>query len=150
MGRIVQFLEIMETRNKAMPWFLKVIAANLLGLGIVSGFACIPFVSRQDFEGNPVSFLQWWLRGIGPLMFIPGLVFLMLCYGLTFATRWSRLVVLVALILGRSAAIVQTEGVTAASTIGSIAVVGFLAWYFYRRHTVVAYFAKAEQAAETP
>ena len=43
MGRIVQFLEIMEARNKVMPWFLKVIAAYLLacGTGLVV-FSCTP------------------------------------------------------------------------------------------------------------
>ena len=141
----------MEARNKVMPWFLKVIAAYLLacGTGLVV-FSCTPICPHADFEGNAVSFFQWWLRGFGPLVFMVGLVFLTLCYGLTFAKKWSRLSFLVALSLGRIKAIVQTEGVTAVSTIGSLAVLGFLAWYFYRRHTVVAYFAKVEQAAKTP
>ena len=151
MGRIVQFLEIMEPRNKVMPWFLKVIATCLLGIGVFFVVcACIPFGSRKNFAGEPVGFFLWWLHGVGPLIFTAGLVFLALCYGLTFATQWSRLAILGGLVLGRCIAIAQTEGLTAASVLGSIAVVGFLTWYFYRRHTVVAYFARAERAAKTP
>lgn len=131
---------------RQMPWGLRLVTGCCLWTSLAIPFISVPLPTVYSYNGEDVSWFEFWRRGGGPIVFGIGCFAAIMAYGLIRARRWSRVLFISSVAVFLICNILANGHDRGAVIVVSVLMMLPLVWYFFYRKPVREYFRGGHNA----
>jgi hypothetical protein len=129
-----------------MPWGLRLVTLCCLCWSLAIPFILVPLPIGYSYNGEEVSWFEFWRRGAGLIVFTIGCFAAVIAYGFIHARRWSRLLFVFSVTVFLVCNILASGSGRVATIVLSVFVIALVVWYFFYRKPVRVYFSGSHYA----